>query len=129
VTKAKRILLVDDDPEFVEANKQLLEAEGYVVDTATDGASGVAKAKAQKPDLMVLDVMMACDTEGFDVSREVAQIPELKDMPVIILTGIRRAKSLPFGFEPHETWLPVKAVLEKPVPPQKLLETVAKYTG
>jgi CheY-like chemotaxis protein len=129
VTKTKRILLVDDDPAFVEANKELLEAEGYVIDTAADGASGVAKAKAQKPDLMILDVMMACDTEGFDVSREVAKIPQLKDMPVIILTGIRRAKKLPFGFEPDDTWLPVKAVLEKPVPPEKLLEAVAKYTS
>ena len=127
MSEVKRILLVDDDADITASSAAVLEAEGYEVHSAQDGASGIEKAKSIKPDLMILDVMMAHDTEGFDVSRDVAKIPELKDMPVILLTGIREAKNLPFGFEPDKAWLPVKVVLEKPVDPAKLIEEVKKY--
>ncbi len=123
---SRRILIVDDDREFVESNKDLLEAEGYTVLTAYDGASGFAMAVREKPDLMILDVMMATNTEGFEISRKIPKTPELRDMPVILLTGIRRAMNLPFRFEPDATWLPVESVLEKPVPPPQLLEEVRK---
>ena len=77
----KRILIVDDDVEFVESNKDLLEANGYEVLSAHDGTSGLELAKKEKPDLMILDVMMATNTEGFEVSRKIPESPELKNMP------------------------------------------------
>ena len=120
------ILLVDDDRELVESNRLLLESEGFEVQAAYDGKSGVEAARKIKPDLMILDVMMATDTEGFDVSRNIPKIPGLQGLPVIVLTGIRETKKLAFGFEPDDAWLPCKAVLEKPVPPEKLLEEVRK---
>jgi CheY-like chemotaxis protein len=129
MTTGKRILLVDDDAEFVAANKDLLEAHGYEVVTASDGPSGIEAAKTTCPNLMILDVMMATDTEGFDVSRRVHESPELKGLPVIMLTGIRRAMNLPFGFEPDAEWLPVKAVLEKPIQPEKLLAAIRNEIG
>jgi len=129
MSKAKKILLVDDDKEFVESTKEVVSAEGYEVHVAYDGASGVALAKKVKPDLMILDVMMATDTEGFDVSRDIPKIPELKKMPVIMMTGIREKMHLAYKFEPDEAWLPVKAVLEKPVPPERLLEEIRKALG
>jgi len=125
----KRILLVDDDPDFVESNKQLLEANGYDVIFAHDGAAGLEKAKQEKPDLMILDVMMASNTEGFEVSRKIPETPELKDMPVLLVTGIRKEMNLPFGFEPDESWLPVDSVFEKPIDPQTLLDEIAKRVG
>jgi len=70
---------------------------------------------------------MAHSTEGFDISRELPKIPELEQVPVIMVTGIRKEMHLLFGFQPDETWLPVKAVLEKPVLPEKLLEMVRQY--
>lgn len=121
---AKKILLVDDDKDFVASTKDVLETDGYEIDFAHDGEAGIEKAKTFRPDLMILDVMMATDTEGFDVSRKIKSVPGLEETPVIMLTGIRKAKNLPFGFEPDDNWLPVKAVLEKPVAPGKLLETV-----
>lgn len=127
MSEPKRILLVDDDPDIIEANKALLESEGYEIYSAMDGKSGLEVAQDIKPDLMILDVMMAHDTEGFDVSRDLPKIPELQNLPVIILTGIREAMSLPFKFEPDGTWLPVKVVLEKPVAPETLLEEVKKH--
>ncbi len=122
----KRILLVDDDVDFVSSLEEWLKAEGYAVLAAYDGASGIAKAKEEKPDLMILDVMMATDIEGIDVSRKIAEMPELKSMPVLMLTGLRKEKSLPFGLEPDEGWLPVRVVLEKPVPPDVLLKEVKR---
>ncbi|MBN1558272.1 MAG: response regulator [Lentisphaerae bacterium] len=127
MTGERRILLVDDDREFVQATRDLLEAYGYAVDAAHSGAEGLQKARAQRPDLMILDVMMSSETEGFDISRRVQEEPELQDLPVIMLTGIRKAMNLPFQFEPDKQWLPVKAVLEKPVSPDRLLAEIKKH--
>jgi len=121
---AYRVLVVDDDPEFVEAVTNVLDAKGYDVDSAPNGKIGVAKAKEQKPDIILLDVMMTTKSEGFDVAREMHKDKKLKNVPVIIITGVRKEMNLPFGFEPDETWLPVKGVLEKPVKPEVLLRTV-----
>jgi two-component system alkaline phosphatase synthesis response regulator PhoP len=125
----KKILIVDDDPDFVESNKQLLEANGYQVVSASNGGEGLALAKKEKPDLMILDVMMATNTEGFEVSRKIPETPELRNMPVLLVTGIRRALHLPFGFEPDKTWLPVDSVFEKPIDPAVLLQEIKKRIG
>lgn len=123
---AKKVLMIDDDPEFVEAITNLLDAKGYEVHTASNGEEGVAKAKAEDPDLILLDVMMTTKNEGFNVARELHEDDKLKETPVIIMTGIRREMNLPFGFEPDEAWLPVKKVLEKPVKPEVLLSAVSE---
>ena len=121
---AYRVLVVDDDPEFTEAVTNVLEAKGYDVDSAPNGKIGIAKAKEEKPDIMLLDVMMTTKSEGFDVAREIHKDEKLKDVPVIIISGVRKEMNLAFGFEPEETGLPVKGVLEKPVKPEVLLKTV-----
>jgi len=123
---AKKVLMIDDDPEFVEAISNLLDAKGYDVHTASNGKEGVAKAKAENPDIILLDVMMTTKNEGFSVARELHDNETLKSIPIIIMTGIRREMNLPFGFEPDETWLPVKRVLEKPVKPEVLLAAIAE---
>ncbi len=120
----KKILTVDDDPSFVEAITTLLEAKDYQVISADNGEDGYKVAKSEKPDLILLDVMMTHKTEGFDIARNLKNDPETKDIPVVIISGIRREMNLPFGFEPDEDWLPVKAVLEKPIKPELLLKTV-----
>jgi len=129
MAEQKTILVVDDDTEFVQSNKDLLEGEGYRVLTAFDGASGFELAKKEKPDLMILDVMMATKTEGFEVSRKIPNTPELKDMKVLLVTGIRKDMHLPFGFEPDESWLPVDSVFEKPIEPARLIEEIKKKLG
>lgn len=119
-----KILVVDDDADFLEAQKTLLNAKGYSVIGAPNGEEGYQKAKTEKPDLLLLDVMMTYDSEGFDLARKLKEDPSTKYIPVIMITGIRKAKGLPFSFEPDEDWLPVKAVLEKPVKPDELLKKV-----
>jgi len=123
---AQKVLMIDDDPEFIEAISNLLDAKGYDVYTASDGKEGVAKARAENPDMILLDVMMTTKNEGFNVARELHGDQTLKDIPIIIMTGIRREMNLPFGFEPDETWLPVKKVLEKPVKPEVLLAAISE---
>ncbi len=124
---AKKVLMIDDDPEFVEAISNLLDAKGYEVHTASNGKDGVAMAKAENPDIILLDVMMTTKHEGFDVARELHDDPNTKDTSIIMMTGIRREMNLPFGFEPDTTWLPVKTVLEKPVKPEVLLKAIAEH--
>lgn len=124
---SKNVLMIDDDADLTESIVNLLEAKGYKVDSAPNGVEGVAKAKANTPDLILLDVMMTTKNEGFDVARELKVIEELKDTPVIMISGVRKEMSLPFGLEPDDTWLPIKQFLEKPVKPDELLDAVAKY--
>ena len=104
---AYRVLVVDDDPDFTEAVVNVLDAQGYDVDSAPNGKIGLAKAKEQKPDIILLDVMMTTKSEGFDVAREMHKDKRLKDVPVIIISGVRKEMNMPFGFEPDEAWLPV----------------------
>jgi DNA-binding response OmpR family regulator len=123
----KKILIIDDDPDFVDSIRAVLEARGYIVDSAPDGTEGFKKAKEIIPNLIILDVMMTKNTEGFEVSREFQKDKDLKSVPVIMITGIREQMNLAFGFEPDNTWLPVKAVLEKTIKPDQLLAKVAEF--
>ncbi len=122
---AKQVLIIDDDPDFRDAVSTLLTAKGYDVITAADSTDGFEKAKQAQPNLILLDVMMTDKTEGFNASRQIKSAPETKDIPVVMVTGVRKEMNLAFGFEPDEEWLPVRAVLEKPVKPEELLKTVA----
>ncbi len=121
---ANRVLVIDDDHEFAEAITTVLDAKGYDVSHAPNGKVGIAKARERKPDIILLDVMMTTKSEGLDVARELSKDEKLKSVPIILITGVRKEMSLPFGFEPDDTWLPVKGVLEKPVKPDVLLKTV-----
>ncbi|MHC4551189.1 MAG: response regulator [Planctomycetota bacterium] len=126
---AKKVLVIDDDNDFVESILNLLEARGFSVASASDGKEGVEKAKTEKPDLILLDVMMTTKDEGFNVARQLQEIDDVKGTPVIMVTGVRKEMSLPFGFEPDQTWLPVKQILEKPVKPETLLNAVSEVLG
>jgi CheY-like chemotaxis protein len=123
----KKILIIDDDPDFVDSVRAVLEARDYIVESAPDGTEGLKKAREIIPNLIILDVMMTKNTEGFEVSREFQKEDALKSIPIIIITGIREQMNLAFGFEPDGTWLPVKAVLEKTIKPDQLLAKVAEF--
>ncbi len=120
----KKVLLIDDDPEFVEAISNLLDAKNYEVKTASNGEAGMELARSFKPDLILLDIMMTTVTEGIDVSRKIAKDPQINTIPIVMLSGIRKEMNLPFGMEPDADTLPVKVFLEKPVTPDILLKAV-----
>lgn len=126
---SKKILIIDDDPEFVDAITNLLDAKGYNVSSASQKKEGLEFARQQRPDLILLDVMMSTRSEGFEVARELQADESLKSIPIVMVTGVRKEMNLPFGFEPDSEWLPVKAVLEKPVKPEVLLKTIQEQIG
>ena len=128
---AKKILVVDDDVQLVDTVRTLLESVGYEVMTAYRPDKGLALARQARPDLIVLDVMFAGPPgpDGIEVSRQLHQEEGLKDVPVIILSGVRKVLDLPFKIGPDENWMPVKAFLEKPIKPDRLLAEIEKVLG
>ena len=126
---AKKVLMIDDDADFVEAITTLLEAKGYAVESAGNSQEGFKKAIKDVPDLILLDVMMTRKTEGFDMALSLKNESKTKNVPIVMITGIKREMNLPFGFEPNDEWLPVKAVLEKPVKPEVLLKALEEHIG
>jgi len=128
MSEPKTILIVDDDEDFTTAVATLLERNGYVVHSARDGREGLAQARKLRPDLILLDVMMAERTEGFFTLQHMRSIPELKDVPVIVLSSIYSSEPA-MRVEPDPSWLPCDLFLKKPVEPEVLLKEVAERTG
>jgi two-component system, OmpR family, alkaline phosphatase synthesis response regulator PhoP len=121
------ILVVDDDPDIVAASRIILEGNGYEVQTASSGKEALELLARGKPDLMLLDVMMASDTEGFDLAFKLKEDPEFKDLPIIMLTAfldkVRTEGPGPFEFILGEQW-PVEWLFEKPLDTKKLLARI-----
>ena len=121
------ILIVDDDEDICMAVKALLESRDYVVETATTKEEGLRKLASVKPDLAILDVMMASWQDGFELSRQLKKDPELKDIPILMLTGVENKTGFEFkSAAGDEEWLPVESFLDKPVEPDVLLAEVEK---
>jgi CheY-like chemotaxis protein len=125
VKKPARILLVDDDADFVTSTKMVLESKNYDIIVADNGNEGLRKAREEKPDLILLDIIMPVE-DGFTMAEKLKKDPQLAKIPVLMLssfsqkgsgTGIPRGK----GFS-----LETEDYIEKPVNPKDLLAVVAK---
>ena len=122
-----KILIVDDDPDLTEAMQAILESRDYAVVSAGDITAGMAKAKSEVPDLIILDVMMVTWQDGFDMARSLRQEPEFKTTPILMLTGVKDKTGMDFKETAgDESWLPVDGFLDKPVESKVLLDEVAK---
>lgn len=119
----KKILIVDDDPDIVKLLSMRIEANGYVVYSAGSGEEGIKKAKEEKPDLIVLDVLMP-KMDGYTCLKFLKADNLTKDIPVIILT-VRSEKKIGDIFKVEG----VKGFLEKPYEPDKLLGMIKKVIG
>ena len=125
----KYILIVDDDRDVFESMKIVLEAEGYRVDWATNGHEALQKAKTSKPDLMILDVMMNSDDEGFQVTYKMKQDSDLSCIPIVMVTSVSSRTGFSFDRARDEDFLPVNEFLEKPVDPRLLVDKVRENLG
>jgi CheY-like chemotaxis protein len=117
-----KILVVDDDPDFVKLTQRILRSKGYETMVASSGKQALDMMRKEKPDLVLLDIMMSYILDGLDVSREIVQDPQLKDVPVIMvtsLTGARAQVSLP-----SDEFIPVDEWIHKPIDPDALLARV-----
>jgi len=122
-----KILVVDDDPDITQALKVTLESARYNVATASNRTEGMEKINNDKPDLVILDVMMSTWQDGFEMSRELKKDPRFKDMPTLLLTAVKDRTGVGFKDAAGDaTWLPVDGYLDKPVEPQVLLAEVEK---
>ena len=123
--KRAKILLVDDDIDFVEATKIVLESKPYEVIVAHEGDEALRKARAENPDLIILDIIMPVK-DGFTAAEQLKKDPQLSKIPVIMLTS--------FSSRGQETSLPVSRgfaleaedYVEKPIAPEELLARLDK---
>jgi DNA-binding response OmpR family regulator len=118
-----RVLLVDDDPDFIEANSIVLEASGFEVITASSGADGLKMVMEEKPDVVILDVMMENTDEGFAVARRIRSKLH-SAVPIIMFTSVGKVTGYDFNPEENPDFFPVDVFLEKPVPPSILVNRV-----
>lgn len=125
----KKILIVDDDRDVFESMKIVLEAEGYAVDWAVNGTEAIAKATSGRPDLMILDVMMTTDDEGFQVSYAMRKDPQLTHIPIVMVTSVGSKTGFSFDRNRDQDFLPVNEFLEKPVDPKVLVDKVRENLG
>jgi CheY-like chemotaxis protein len=130
----KTILIVEDDPDAADALQILLEDEGYGTVLASDAQTGLATARAKKPSLILLDVMMPSGTEGFHFVWDLRKDPDpaVRDLPIIVLTAIQSATGLKLhpeksdkDYGPYE-YLPVQAFLDKAASSAELIGTIER---
>lgn len=125
-----KILIVDDDPDIALATRLCLESAGYEVFEAHNSVTGLEIIQNNRPDLIVLDVMMDSTTEGFQMALTLRS-PDPKsayrvysDIPIIMQTSIH--STTPVRFAPDQDYLPVDKFMDKPVEPEELLKVVAE---
>ena len=122
---AKRLLIIDDDPDFVSGIKAILDTAGFEVAVAYDPKEGLKALQTEQYDLLLLDIMMGRGAEGVMIARKLRKDPKLREMPVLIITGMREQIAFLFPGEPiHPRFVEVDELVEKPVEPNLLLEKV-----
>ena len=124
----KSILVVDDEPDAIEyVDAILAEIGDFKIIPSYDGIDGQNKAKSEKPDLIILDVMMP-EKDGFKVFYDLQKDPETKDIPIIMLTGVADKIGIQFFKKDMKDFMGNEPVdyIEKPLDPEKLKETVKK---
>lgn len=122
-----KILVVDDDPDFVLICRMILKAEGYQVLEAANGGQALESMRQEKPDLVLLDVMMSTTLEGVDVSKEMEADPDLRDVPIVMISSIGTSE---YASEfPDDERIPIDSWISKPIQPEVLLKTVRRFVG
>ena len=125
MTDKRRLLMIDDDPDFVGAIRSILEASDYEVDVAYNPQDGWDALTAGAYDLLLLDIMMGRGAEGVMLARKIRKDPVMREMPVLIITGIREQIAFLFpGQAVHPGFVPVDELVENPVDPDLLLSRV-----
>lgn len=127
---AKRILIIDDDYDIVEAMRMTLEAHQYEIHAAYTGEEGLARVREVSPDLIILDVMMEDDTAGFRVTWALrnhdpkSAYARFRKVPLLMITSISEKKGITFDPVKDGDFLPVDEFIAKPVMPKVLLDKV-----
>ncbi len=128
-----KILIIDDDPDIVTAVRLTLENAGHQIVAANSGKAGLEKVKTERPELIILDVMMETHTEGFQLALKLhspdpaSDLKQFKDTPILMLTAIH--STTPMRYEPDIDYLPVELFVDKPIDPDDLTKKVSWILG
>lgn len=119
-----KILIVDDDPDFVETTRIVLEQEGHETVSAANGDEALQAIRKAKPDLMVLDVIMSSILDGLNVTQQLQEDPETRDIPIIMVTSIANTDYA--ALFPTDEYVHIDAFMTKPIAPGQLLSQVRR---
>ena len=119
-----KILIVDDDPDFVEATRIVLEQHGHETLSAANGDEGLQAVRDARPDLIILDVIMSSILDGLNVSQQLQNDPEHKDIPIIMVTSIANTDYA--ALFPTDEYVHISAFMTKPISPDQLTKQVSR---
>lgn len=129
MTEPRTVLVIDDDPDIVAAEKLILESRGFNVLTASNGKEGLNALKNHEVDIILLDVMMDTDDEGFQLSYQLKSDPKTAKIPILIVTSVSKVTGIPYSPKTDDYYLPVEDYIEKPVQPKELLRRIEVWLG
>jgi CheY-like chemotaxis protein len=124
VSDKKKILIIDDNINFVKMNSAVLEAGGYEVEAAYNAEEGYTKVEYGQPDAIVLDLMMERHDSGFTLAKKLKSHPIFKRIPILMLTAVGEATGFKFSMESDGYWMKTDDFADKPIEPDLLLEKV-----
>jgi CheY-like chemotaxis protein len=124
MNKKPKILLVDDDVDFIDVNKAVLENHGFDVTAAFSGKEGLGKVRFEQPDLIVLDLMMERHDTGFAFAKAVKADPVYKKIPILLLTSVAGSTGYEFSQDQDGYWMKTDSYANKPLPPEELIKRV-----
>jgi CheY-like chemotaxis protein len=119
-----KILIVDDDADFVNATRMVLEKEGFEVKSAAGGKEGYQEALEEKPDLVILDVMMDSLLDGVSISRKLHGDPVTMEIPIMMVTSIANTDYA--HLFPTDKYIHIEAFLSKPIDPDSLMKKIRR---
>ena len=130
-TKSKKILVIDDDPDFIDAVTTILKSAMYDVSTAANPNEGKDKILEDKPDLILLDIMMDSLFDGFSLCHAIKtgkDFRDVKDTPVIFVSAVKELTGSRFQFDGTDQGMSgPDDYIDKPVKPEDLLARIAKF--
>jgi two-component system alkaline phosphatase synthesis response regulator PhoP len=124
MSKKTKILLVDNDVDFIDLNKAVLENNGFEVVIAYSGAEGLDRVRFEQPDLIVLDLMMEKHDTGFGFARAIKADPTTKDIPILMLTAVGSETGMDFSQELDGYWMKTDDYANKPLLPEDLVKKI-----
>jgi DNA-binding response OmpR family regulator len=129
MTNAKKILIVDDDPDILDQVTLILSKDGYDVETAESTTDAEEKLLSRQPDLAILDLMMDERDAGFVLCHRIKKL--YPGTPVIMMTAVKAATGMSFAADSakQKAWIKVDQLLDKPVRPETLRATVKRLLG
>ena len=122
----EHLIIVDDDPDVREALVLMLEPQGYRVSAHATGPEGLTAIQRERPDLVLLDVMLAHPAEGFRLAHELKADPATGGIPIVMISSIGHTLGLDYAHEMGNDYVATEAFLDKPIRPETLLRTIRR---